>query len=312
MGGSRDGLPVPPGIPTAFVREKYMYTSITIKTKLIALLGKPLGFTKAPTMLNGAFGEAGLDYFYFPVEATAETLPDILPAVRRMNFAGLVVTKPLKIEMLRYLDAIDPLAEKTGSINTVVIKEGKFIGHNTDGLGFTRALVDKFGKEAEGKTFFILGAGGASRAVCFSLAENCRAKRFVITDVVAEAGKSLADDLAAKSGVEAVFLAPGDARIPGEIARSDFIVNASGIGMEPHLDETPIPPEWLRPELVVCDLAYNPPKTRLLALAEKAGCRTMNGAGMVVMQGAMQFSLWTGEPEPIDTMREIINKVLGL
>ncbi len=289
-----------------------MYTSITVNTKLIALLGKPLGFTKAPTMLNGAFGEAGLDYFYFPVEATAESLPDILPAVRRMNFAGLVVTKPLKIEMVRYLDTIDPLAEKTGSINTVVIKNGKFKGYNTDGLGFTRALSDKYGSEAEEKTFVILGAGGASRAVCFSLAENCRAKRFVITDVVADAGMSLAADLSAKAGVEATFLTPGDRRIPVEISRSDFLLNASGIGMEPHLNETPVPSEWLRPDLFVCDLAYNPPKTRLLVEAEALGCRIMNGAGMVVMQGAMQFSLWTGKPEPIETMRDIIKKVLGL
>lgn len=289
-----------------------MYTSITVHTKLIALLGMPLGFTKAPTMLNGAFGEAGLDYFYFPVEATAETLPDILPAVRRMNFAGLVITKPLKIEMIRYLDAIDPLAGKTGSINTVVIKDGKFVGYNTDGLGFTRALSDRFAGEEEQKSFFVLGAGGASRAVCFSLAENCRAKRFVITDVVAEAGMSLARDLAAKSSVDAVFLPSGDPAMRRHLDSSDFLVNASGIGMEPHLDETPLPPEWLRPGLIVCDLAYNPPKTRLLAEAEAAGCRTMNGAGMVVMQGAMQFSLWTGMPEPVETMRGIIKKVLGL
>lgn len=289
-----------------------MYTSISVHTKLIALLGSPLGFTKAPLMLNGAFGAAGLDYFYFPVETTAETLPDILTGVRRMNYAGLVITKPIKIEMMKYLDRIDPLAEKTGSINTVVIEDGKFIGYNTDGLGFTRAFSARKGKDAEGKRFFVIGAGGASRAVCFSLAENCAAARIVITDVNSEAGKSLAGDLTKKTGIDSAFLPAGSPSISEVIRDSDILINASGIGMEPHLGESPIPSEWLFPELFVCDLAYNPPKTQLLADAEAKGCEIMNGAEMVVMQGAMQFALWTGLPEPVDTMRGIIKKVLGL
>lgn len=284
---------------------------VNAKTRLLGLLGYPLNFTFSPRMHNETFQRLGLDCFYFPIEVGNDHLGDVLNGIRYMNFAGGNVTKPNKVKVLEYLDELDPLAEKIGSANTYVLEGGKLRGYNTDGEGFVRALLETKAMDLTRTDFFVIGAGGASRALCFTLAVR-GARKLLITDAFDEVARVLVDELNAKVGPCAEFVASVDGRGRRDgIARSSVLVNASGIGMEPHLGESPIPKSWLHEGLFVCDIVYNPLKTKLLEDAESIGLGVMNGIGMVVNQGALSFSLWTGVPEPRQIMREVMDNIVA-
>ena len=145
---------------------------ITVNTKLIGLLGYPLKQTFSPQMHNEIFRKLKLDYLYFPIVVEDDKLEVVMEGIRNMNFVGFNVTKPYKIKILNYLNELDTLAEEIGSVNTVVIKDSKLIGYNTDGEGFIRALFNKTNINISKNIFFIVGAGGASRAISFTLARK--------------------------------------------------------------------------------------------------------------------------------------------
>ena len=283
---------------------------VTVDTKLIGLLGEPLKQTFSPQMHNETFAKLNLDYFYFPIEVNNENLATVVNGIRKMHFAGFNVTKPNKIKIIEYLDELDELAGKIGSVNTVVMKDGKLKGYNTDGEGFVQSLIDESGLDLKQCAFFVFGAGGAARAVASTLAFK-GALKIYITDVYAAASQSLVEDINTKIAPCAEVVAFDDAVIPAVVNQCNVLMNASGVGMYPHLGETPLAKTHLRKELFVADLTYNPAKTQLLLDAEANGCKIMNGIGMVINQGAKAFSLWTGVPEPVALMRETINRIVA-
>jgi shikimate dehydrogenase len=283
---------------------------VTVDTKLISLLGYPLKQTFAPRMFNETFKKLNMDYFYFPIEVENDKLEAVVNGIRCMNYAGFNVTKPNKIKILEYLDELDGLAEKIGSVNVVVIKDGRLKGYNTDGIGFVQALLDETGMNLSRNTFFIFGAGGASRALSATLADQA-AKKLYIVDKIDQASKSLVDDINNKIRVCAEFIAFDDAPVQELLQKSDVLVNASGIGMYPHLENTPVDKKILFKDLLVYDITYNPLKTRLLLDAEEVGCKTMNGIGMVINQGIKGFALMTGMPEPAEIMKDAMDKIIA-
>jgi shikimate dehydrogenase len=283
---------------------------VSVDTKLIGLLGYPLKQTFAPRMFNETFRKLKMDWFYFPIEVQNENLGTIVKAIRCMNFAGFFVTKPNKIKILEHLDELDELAEKTGSVNTVTSSGGRLRGYNTDGTGFVQALAEETGLEPGRSTFLVFGAGGASRALCFALADR-GAKKLYIIDRLEEASESLVRDLNRKIRQCAQAVPFARAPVGDLVGQSDVLVNASGVGMFPHTNETPVDRRHLRKGLLVCDLTYNPPRTRLLLEAQQAGCRTMNGAGMAIHQGARGFALLTGRPEPTGIMRDVMRRIIA-
>ena len=283
---------------------------VTVDTKLISLLGYPLKQTFAPQMFNETFQKLNMDYFYFPIEVENDKLEAVVNGIRCMNYAGFNVTKPNKIKIMDYLDELDELAEKIGSVNVVVIKDGQLKGYNTDGIGFVRALLDETGMDLSKNTFFIFGAGGASRALSATLADQGARKLYII-DRIDEASRSLADDINHKIRECAEFIAFDDAPVQQLLQKSDVLVNASGVGMYPHLENTPVDKKFLFKDLLVYDITYNPLKTRLLRDAEEVGCRTMNGIGMVINQGIKGFALMTGMPEPAEIMRDAMDKIIA-
>ena len=276
---------------------------VTVDTKLISLLGYPLKQTFAPHMFNETFKKLNMDYFYFPIEVENEKLGTIVNAIRCMNYAGFNVTKPNKIKILDYLDELDELAEKIGSVNVVVIRDGKLKGYNTDGIGFVQALTDETGLDLAQNTFCIFGAGGASRALSSTLAYQ-GAKKLYIIDKFDEASTSLVHDINSKLRDCAEFIPFENAPVGQLLRKSNVLVNASGVGMYPKLDATPVEKSVLYKELFVCDITYNPLKTRLLLDAEAVGCQIMNGIGMVINQGIKGFTLMTSMPEPAEIMRD--------
>lgn len=283
--------------------------SITVDTKMIALLGKPLRQSFSPRMQNEAYEAAGLNYYYFPVEVDNEHLGDVVNGLKYMNFAGFAVTKPCKIEIMKYLDEIDELAEKMGSCNTVVNNNGKLKGYNTDGDGFVRSLLSETDCKVENSIFFCFGAGGAGRAICSTLAFR-GAKKIYIVDKFAESSKSLVEDINIKftSIAELVDFENLD-EINDKVSSANVVINASGIGMYPHLDEVLVSKESLNSSQICFDATYNPLKTKFLMEAESVGCKILNGIGMVINQGAIQYSLWTGLPEPLEIFTKCIEKI---
>jgi len=274
---------------------------VNSKTKYIGLLGYPLGHSISPVMQNAAFESRDINYLYMPIELKKEDLEHVVKAMPKMNFAGFNVTIPYKIEIMKHLDEIDDLAKSIGAVNTVAIKDGKLKGYNTDGIGFLRSLEEEINVSVAGKNIFILGSGGAARAISMTLAMN-KARRLYICNRTYEKAESLAKDINSKHGNVAISIPMVEQKIKDAINDAEILINTTSVGTYPNIDETPIDKEILQDHLAVCDIVYNPKKTKLLQDAEKLGCKTMSGLGMLIYQGAEAFKIWTGVKAPVDTM----------
>ena len=286
---------------------------VNINTKMIALLGKPLSQSYAARMQNAAYKAAGIDMLYFYSEVENDHLPDVVNGIRYMSFAGFAVTKPNKVEIMKYVDEKDPLCEKMNASNTVVIlPNGKLKAYNTDGIGFYRALKEEApGIDVKESTFFCIGAGGAGRAICSVLAYYGAKKIYIANRTLAKA-ESLVDDINQNFAPVAELVDLEDLiLLENKIKESDVIMNNTGLGMITCLDDTPIPKEYLRPGQLCFDATYNPSKTRFLIEAEKMGCGVMNGLGMSLYQGAEQIELWSGKTAPIEAMRQELMDILS-
>lgn len=282
---------------------------IDSNTKMITLIGTPLSQSFAARMQNAAYRAAGLNFCYFYTEADGEHLREIMEGIRCMpSFAGCAVTKPNKVKVLDYLDELDPLCQKMEACNTVVRKaDGRLVGYNTDGDGFYLSLTHETDIQVENSTFFCFGAGGAGRAICSALAYH-GAKKIYVADAFAQSGKVLVDDINRNFAPVAELVEYGDyAPING----CNVVLNASGIGMGATLGQSPVPEEVVRPGQFYFDACYNPEKTQFLLNAQAKGCKTLNGLGMSLYQGAAQIALWTGREAPLEAMRRELAAILA-
>ena len=273
----------------------------SVHTKLFFLLGYPLEHTFSPRMQNRAFDSLGMDCSYWPVEVSAEDLPVVFGGLKRMNTAGFNVTIPHKLRIMNLLDEIDPLAAAIGAVNTICMRDGKAVGYNTDGEGFVRNLEEGLGVTPAGKTVMLLGSGGAARAIAMTLASRGARKVFICNRTRGTA-EALAAEINGKIGNCAEAIPMETAFMAGVIPGCDILVNCTSVGMHPDTDATPIDPGLLFRDIIVADIVYNPRMTRLLSAARDAGCRYINGLGMLVYQGAEAFRLWTGVMPPVDAM----------
>ncbi len=278
--------------------------SPTVSTKLIILLGNPLGHSVSPAMHNRVFEKLALDYCYLPVQVSAENLKTVFTALTRMNVAGFNVTIPHKVAIIEHLDSLDPLAATIGAVNTICVEGGKTRGYNTDGEGFIRALEKEGNIGVQNKKIFLLGSGGAARAIAMTLAFR-GADRIFIANRTPDKAQALAAEVNEKIAPCAVAVEMEPSALRQTIAACDIFVNSTSLGMHPHQEESAIAEEFLFPHLVVADIVYNPHKTRLLAMAESKGCRIVHGIGMLIEQGAAGFKLWTGIEPLVDEMMEI-------
>ena len=286
---------------------------VNIKTKMVTLLGKPLSQSYAARMQNAAYRAAGIDMLYFYTEVENDHLPDVVNGIRYMNFAGFAVTKPNKVEVMKYVDEKDPLCEKMNASNTVVIlPDGRLKAYNTDGIGFFRALKEEHPNiKIEESTFFCIGAGGAGRAICSVLAYY-GAKKIYIANRTLSKAQTLVDDINRNFAPVAELVDLNDINLLKEkIKESDVVMNNTGLGMPSSLDGTPIPKEYLHSGQLCFDATYNPSKTRFLIEAEEMGCSIMNGLGMSLYQGAEQIELWSGKTAPIEAMRQELMNILA-
>lgn len=276
-------------------------------TKYITLIGRPLDQSFAARMQNAAYTAMGLNICYFYTETGTEHLQEIIDGVRsEPSFLGCAVTKPNKVDVIRYLDGLDPLCRKIGACNTVVkTPDNRLIGFNTDIEGFLHSIEDKI--LISGISAYCIGAGGAGRAVCFALS-SCGAERILIEDKERSRANALSHDINAIYGNISEAVSFGDF---SDLSDCTLLINASGVGMGETKSLSPISPEYLHKNLFCYDTCYNPEKTEFLLNAESRGCKIMNGLEMAICQGASQIKLWTGISAPLDVMRSEVN-TLGL
>lgn len=282
--------------------------NISGHTQLIALIGSPVGHSGSPAMHNYSYERLGLDYAYLAFDVKLEETAAAFQALCLMNVKGFNVTMPCKVAAVSCCDQLSQAAELIGAVNTVVNENGVMTGHNTDGMGWVRNCKEN-GVEVKGKKMTIAGSGGAATAIEITAAlEGIREiSIFAIRDSFYANAENTVEKI--RANVPGCTLNLYDLedkkRFYQEIADSDIFTNATRVGMKPMDDQSLIEDLCaLRKDLVVSDVVYNPPITKMLREAKEAGCKILPGSGMLLWQGAEGFRLFTGQEMPAQEVKE--------
>ena len=279
------------------------------RSELVGAFGCPIDENPTGVMEEAAFAAKGLDFRYLTIKVNQGDLKMAMEGVRAMNMRGINLTIPHKVEVLQYLDELSEAGEIIGAVNMVVNKNGKLWGENTDGKGYLMSLKDS-GISPEGKNIMILGAGGAARAISVECALT-GAKKITIANIEKEQGEVLVGLIEKRTGVKAKFIMWDK---PVEVPADTYILsNATSVGLYPDVDQKPnINYDSIHSDMVVTDVIFNDPHSLFLQEAGKRGAKTINGLGMLVNQGALNFYLWTGVKAPIDVMTNTLKREFGL
>ena len=279
-------------------------------TTLLGLIGTPVEHSKSPAMYNHCFQKFGLDWAYLAFGIPQEKAGDAVQAIRTLGMRGANVTMPCKNAVIPYLDRLTPAAEAIQAVNTIVNENGTLVGHNTDGCGYTQNLR-RSGVEVKGKKIVLLGGGGAASAIAIQAALEGAAEIAVFNlkdafwprvekglQAIAKAAPGCAITLNDLQDREALHRA---------ILRCDILSNATRVGMAPYEEQSNITDlSWFRPDLIVTDVVYAPPRTKMLREAGAAGCLTCDGLGMLLCQGAEAFRLYSGLEMPVEEIRALL------
>ncbi|MCP8319594.1 MAG: shikimate dehydrogenase [archaeon] len=281
---------------------------ISYKTCLCCVIGHPIDKSLSPIMHNEAFRAKGLDYVYIAFDVSESHLNEAVEGLRALRVRGFNVTMPHKVAIMNLLDRIDKGASLVGAVNTVVNDDGKLIGYNTDVDGVIFALEAKV-HSLEGLKALLIGAGGAARACIVALvSKGC--KEIIVMNRTFSKAKSMVEDLSKKLKMIFNVEELNIDSLKRAIKSVDILINATPMGTYPNLDESFIPQELIKKDMVVFDVVYNPKKTKLIRDAEKMGAKVIPGYEMFVGQGAASFNLWTGIDAPIGIMRRVVLKAL--
>lgn len=275
------------------------------RAELTGVFGDPVDDNPTGVVEEAAFAAKNLNYRYLTIKVLPENLGKAMDSVKIFGMKGINLTMPHKIKVLPYLDELSPAAEIIGAVNTVIQKEGKLFGENTDGKGFVTALKSS-GETLDKKNVTILGAGGAARAIAVECALNGAAHINIINRSI-EKGEELASLIQMKTDSSAKYLNwKNNMEIPSD---TDILINATSIGFSPNVTDKPdIDYTTITPEMCVCDVIFNPAETIFLKSAAENGAKTITGLGMLVQQAALNFTLWTGVEAPVDVMEDALKK----
>lgn len=270
-------------------------SNVTAKTKICIIIGDPIEHSLSPLMHNAAYQSLGIDdkFVFLAAQVKVENIEKVVNAMRVMGVRGLTCTIPHKVAVMKYLDEIDPIAEKIGAVNTVVNENGNLKGYNTDWLGVVTPL-EKIGKPLKNMKVALLGAGGAARAMAYGVTQ----KGAHLTIYNRTLLKS--QELATEVNAECKNLANMD------LTDTDVIMNSTSVGMGDKENLTLVPKEQLHRDQIVFDAVYNPYETRLLKEAKGQGANIIHGMDMLLYQGIAQFELYTGFTAPEEVMRQTL------
>lgn len=283
-----------------------MTYEITGKTRLTGLLGSPVAHSISPQMHNESFRQLGLDYIYLAFDVTPEHLKDAVKGLVAAGICGFNLTMPLKVHILPLLDELTPSARLANAVNTVIVKDGQLIGHNTDGIGYMQSVADA-GFDITGKKMTLLGAGGAATAICVQaaldgvLSIDMFKRKNASWDIAEQFCRKLTQET--ECSVQLYDL-NDTLHLTASISDSAILTNATNVGMAPDTEVSPIPDtSMLHSGLIVSDIIYNPKETLLLQQAKSMNCPYFNGLYMLLYQGAAAFESWTGKKMPIDIIK---------
>lgn len=290
-----------------------MERRISGRTGMFCLIGTPVGHSGSPAIYNYSFQKTGLDNAYLAYDIPLEKTEEAVQALRVLGCKGFNVTMPCKTKVAELVDELSDAAKLIGAYNTVVVKDGKLYGNNTDGMGFVRNLKEN-GVDVKGKKMTIMGAGGAATAVQAQSALEGAAKISIFNRADefyanAEHTKAKIKEMLLECDVN-VYPLEDTEKLYAEIRDSDILVNATKVGMKPLdgqslIEDTSV----FRPDPVVADVVYNPKETKFVQDAKAAGCKVAaGGIGMLLWQGAAAFKLFTGEDMPTDEVYELFFK----
>lgn len=278
---------------------------INSETVMYGVIGDPIVHSKSPIMMNRAFSALQINAAYAAFHIKPHDLQVALAGMKAMHFGGLNVTIPHKVAVMSFVDELDESARISGAVNTIVNNDGRWIGYNTDGIGYVRSLQEETGMQLRGKRIAVLGAGGAARGIIYALALQQPEIIYILNRTV-ERAEQLAVTMQSFADVKAFALVEAD-RLLHDV---DLVINTTDIGMHPHVDRAPLNTALLHESLTVSDIVYNPRMTKLLSEAEKRGCTIHGGLGMFIYQGAYAFEYWTGQPAPVAIMHETVEQSL--
>lgn len=280
------------------------------RAELVGVLGDPVDGNPTGVMEEAAFERAGLNWRYITVRVLPEDLDAAMAGVRAFRMRGVNLTMPHKVAALRLMDALSEAARIIGAVNTVVVREdGTLFGENTDGKGFVQSLADA-GIPLGGAKLCLLGAGGAARSIGVECA-LAGAASVAVVNRNHPRGEALAEIIRSQTPADARFIPwEGAVRVP---EGTDILINATSVGLHPHGDECPdIDFETVQSGMTACDVIFNPVNTPFLSRAAARGARTVDGLGMLVNQGAINYRLWTGQEAPREVMRAQLAYEFGL
>ncbi len=277
--------------------------------KLICLIGDPVEHSISPIIHNEVFRALNLNYVYLAFRVLPEDLMDAVRGLRALGVVGFNVTIPHKVSVIKYLDELSPDAEVVGSVNTVVNRSGRLVGYNTDYLGVVNTFKN-LGIKLEGTSATVLGAGGASRAVVYALILGGVERVFIVNRTL-EKAVSLAGEFSIKfPNTSLIPMSLTQENLREAIQKSHIVINTTSVGMYPRTEESLVPSDLLRSDLVVMDVVYNPLETKLLRDAKAVGAKVIDGVNMLVYQAVASFKLWTGIDPPVDMMFRTAYSVL--
>ncbi|OGS17112.1 MAG: shikimate dehydrogenase [Elusimicrobia bacterium RIFOXYA2_FULL_50_26] len=274
-------------------------TIINGSTFITGIFGYPVSHTLSPAMHNAAFDALSINAAYLPFEVKPQALREAIGSLRSLNIKGVNITIPHKTAALKYLDTVDTLAKRIGSVNTIVNEGGKLAGYNTDATGFLKDIIE-LGMDPKRASCLLLGAGGAGNAVAAALAQRGAKKIFIADSDILRARK-LADRT---PGASAVAMRAWKDKLP-EVS---LVVNATPVGMK-KTDPALLEAREIPSGIFIYDLVYQH-RTRLIEQAKKAKVKCANGLGMLLNQGALAFELWTGKKAPAAVMRRALLKTI--
>ena len=276
----------------------------------LGIIGYPIGHSMSPVFQQAALDACGVDAKYVAYQVAPDEVGEFVNGLRQPGIMGINVTVPHKEAVIPFLDEIDDWATEAGAVNTIVNRQGRLTGHNTDGYGFLRALREGGDFEPQGRRTLILGAGGAARGVVLALARE-GVGNLTIANRTLERAENLAQ-LARGRGITSNAIPLSSPELTEAAAKAELIVNCTTVGMThgPGEDETPLSAESIPSTALVYDLVYNPLETRLLREAAQTGAKTLGGIQMLVYQGAASFEMWLERPAPVPVMLDAATRAM--
>jgi shikimate dehydrogenase len=275
-------------------------------TKVYAIFGHPVRHSLSPIMHNAAFGKLNLDCVYVAFDIHPNNLESTTRAIKSMGISGVNVTIPHKERIIPFLDGTAPEVALTGAVNTVKNEDGKLTGYNTDVQGFLMAIKEDLGVTPNGLRIFLLGAGGAARAVLTALCMTGASEIYLINRTLHKATALASEFKKSYKDISIESYALEDTgSVEQSLTAADLLINASSTGME-GAASIELKLESLPKRSLVYDLVYKPRQTALLKKASKLGLKSAGGISMLLYQGAKSLEIWTGETAPVDEMRKAI------